>query len=129
MLALGRAALFSIRKPGHYRIQVDASGNATQVAVLDGQGEAYGDNTCYLVDPGLAYRCGGTGLQDFSVGQLPPGADFDQWSAPRDRRLEHPASARYVSSDVVGYEDLGDNGSWRDVPGYGNVWGAQGSQA
>lgn len=113
---------FSIRKPGHYRIQVDASGNATQVAVLDGQGEAYGDNTSYLVDPGQAYRFTGTGLQDFSVSQLPPADDFDQWSAQRDRRLEHPVSARYVSSDVVGYEDLDDNGSWREVPGYGNVW-------
>ena len=113
---------FSIRKPGHYRIQVDASGNASQVAVIDGQGEAYGDNTSYLVDPGQAYRFTGTGLQDFSVSQVPPADDFDQWSAQRDRRLDHPASARYVSSDVVGYEDLDDNGSWRDVPGYGNVW-------
>ncbi|WP_332856433.1 DUF6600 domain-containing protein [Duganella sp. S19_KUP01_CR8] len=113
---------FSIRKPGHYRIQVDASGNATQVAVIDGQGEAYGDNTSYLVAPGQAYRFTGTGLQDFSVAQLPPADDFDQWSAQRDRRLEHPAAARYVSSDVVGYEDLDDNGSWRDVPGYGNMW-------
>ncbi|MCU6500631.1 FecR domain-containing protein [Rugamonas sp. A1-17] len=113
---------FSIRKPGHYRLQVDASGNATEVAVIDGQGEAYGDNTSYLVDPGQAYRFTGTGLQDFSVNQLPPADDFDRWAAQRDRRLEHPVAARYVSSDVVGYEDLDDNGDWRDVPGYGNVW-------
>ena len=113
---------FSIRKPGHYRLQVDASGNATEVAVVDGQGEAYGDNTSYLVDPGQAYRFTGTGLQDFSVNQLPPADDFDRWAAQRDRRLEHPVAARYVSSDVVGYEDLDDNGDWRDVPGYGNVW-------
>ena len=113
---------FSIRKPGHYRLQVDASGNATEVAVVDGQGEAYGDNTSYLVDSGQAYRFTGTGLQDFSVNQLPPADDFDRWAAQRDRRLEHPVAARYVSSDVVGYEDLDDNGDWRDVPGYGNVW-------
>ncbi|GJI96373.1 hypothetical protein RugamoR57_30910 [Duganella caerulea] len=113
---------FSIRRPGHYRLQVDASGNATEVAVIDGQGEAYGDNTSYLVDPGQAYRFTGTGLQDFSVNQLPPADDFDRWAAQRDRRLEHPVAARYVSSDVVGYEDLDDNGDWRDVPGYGNVW-------
>ena len=28
-------------------------------------------------------------------------------------RYEHSSSARYVSNDVVGYEDLDDNGDWR----------------
>jgi hypothetical protein len=113
---------FNIRKPGHYRLDVDASGNTTQVSVIDGQGEAYGEGNAYLVDPGQSYRFAGTNLQDFSVAQAPPPDEFDQWTAQRDRRLEHPVSVRYVSTDVVGYEDLDDNGNWRDVPGYGNVW-------
>ncbi|GJI92678.1 DUF6600 domain-containing protein [Duganella hordei] len=113
---------FNIRKRGHYRLDVDASGNATQVSVIDGQGEAYGEGNAYLIDPGQSYRFGGTNLTDFSVTQPPPADEFDQWAAQRDRRLDHPASVRYVSSDVVGYEDLDDNGNWRDVPGYGNVW-------
>ena len=40
----------------------------------------------------------------------------------RDRRDDESQSARYVSPDVVGYEDLDDNGSWRSDPGYGYVW-------
>ena len=31
-------------------------------------------------------------------------------------------SARYVSADVVGYQDLDANGTWRVDAGYGNVW-------
>ena len=31
-------------------------------------------------------------------------------------------SARYVSHDVVGYEDLDDNGTWRSDPNYGDIW-------
>ena len=29
---------------------------------------------------------------------------------------------RYVSDDVIGYEDLDDYGGWRPVPDYGTVW-------
>jgi hypothetical protein len=31
-------------------------------------------------------------------------------------------SAQYLSHDVVGYEDLDDNGDWRDDSNYGHVW-------
>jgi len=47
---------------------------------------------------------------------------FDAWSANRDAHREHSRSSQYVSSDVVGYEDLDDHGVWRPTPEYGNVW-------
>src|SRR5207245_2208176 len=50
------------------------------------------------------------------------GDDFDYWCAERDRRIDHSASARYVSDDVIGYEDLDEYGGWRPVPEYGTVW-------
>src|SRR5215467_3473738 len=48
--------------------------------------------------------------------------DFDRWCSDRDRRWDHSVSSRYVSDDVVGYEDLDEYGGWRTVPEYGNVW-------
>src|SRR5215467_14494633 len=48
--------------------------------------------------------------------------DFDRWCSDRDRRWDHSVSSRYVSDDVVGYEDLDEHGGWRSVPEYGNVW-------
>jgi len=37
-------------------------------------------------------------------------------------REEHAVARRYVSDDVIGYEDLDDYGGWRQVPEYGTVW-------
>ncbi|MGA8151340.1 MAG: DUF6600 domain-containing protein [Terriglobales bacterium] len=47
---------------------------------------------------------------------------FDNWAYNRDRRYDESRSARYVSHDVVGYEDLDDYGDWRDDSNYGHVW-------
>ena len=47
---------------------------------------------------------------------------FDSWADSRDRRYDDSRSAQYLSRDVVGYEDLDDNGSWRNDPNYGPVW-------
>ncbi len=47
---------------------------------------------------------------------------FDAWSQGRDSRWDNSDSARYVSSDVVGYEDLDGQGAWESTPDYGNVW-------
>ena len=40
----------------------------------------------------------------------------------RDRRYDGSVSARYVSPDVVGYQDLDAHGTWRVDATYGNVW-------
>jgi hypothetical protein len=48
--------------------------------------------------------------------------DFDRWSELRDRQYESSQSARYVSREVVGYEDLDASGTWSTDPTYGNVW-------
>src|SRR6185436_9631316 len=47
---------------------------------------------------------------------------FDNWCADRDRREDRSISARYVSQDIPGYADLDDNGTWSNVPEYGEVW-------
>jgi hypothetical protein len=112
----------SIRKPGVYRLEVDPDGGATVVTVRSGQAEAYGDGNAYLIDPGQSYRFAGTNLQDYQYAQVPPNDDFERWAAERDRRRENAVARRYVSPDLIGYEDLDDNGSWRNVPNYGNVW-------
>ena len=43
-----------------------------------------------------------------------PGVDaFERWALERDRGYDNSPSARYVSRDVIGYQDLDDNGTWR----------------
>jgi hypothetical protein len=112
----------SIRKPGDYRIEVDPAGNATMVAVRRGQAEAYGEGNAYRLDPGQAFSFAGTDLRSVQYARPSLDDDFDRWSAARDRRIEQARSARYVSPNLVGYEDLDEQGTWSTVPSYGNVW-------
>jgi hypothetical protein len=113
---------FSIQRPGHYRIGVDPSGSTTLVRVADGQAEAIGRDRAYLINPGQAYRFGGTDLADVQLADAARRDDFDRWSAARDSRAERSRASRYVSPTMIGYEDLDDNGTWRNVDGYGPVW-------
>ncbi|TAK42884.1 MAG: hypothetical protein EPO29_05865 [Betaproteobacteria bacterium] len=111
---------YSIRRPGTYRIEVDSAGDATTVVVREGQAEVFGEGAAYVVDAGRAYRFYGTGLHDYETFERLQDDEFDRWSSDRDRR--GTVAARYVSRDVIGYEDLDEYGSWRTAEGYGNVW-------
>ena len=113
---------FSLVQPGEYRIEVDPDGNATTIFVRKGQGEVYGEDAAYAIDSRQAYRFYGTGLREYEYVDAPRLDDFDLWASDRDRRYDNSASARYVSQDVVGYQDLDDNGTWRVDASYGNVW-------
>jgi hypothetical protein len=113
---------FTLRRPGEYRIDVDQNGDATAVRVLSGQAEVYGEAASYAVNARQGYRFYGTGLSDYESLAPPRDDAFDLWARDRDRRGDNSTSARYVSGDVVGYEDLDASGTWRADPTYGNVW-------
>lgn len=113
---------FTVRQPGEYRIEVDPDGNATTIVVRKGQGEVYGDDASYVIDSRQPYRFTGTDLREYQYLEAPRADEFDRWSSDRDRSYDSSASARYVSRDVVGYQDLDANGTWRVDATYGNVW-------
>lgn len=114
---------FSILRPGLYRITVDESGQNTAIGIRRGQGEVTGAGSAYAVRANEYDVFSGTSELVEDVHPYGSGADpFDAWSASRDDRWEHSNSARYVSPDVVGYEDLDDEGSWSQTPDYGYVW-------
>ncbi|HEY1313677.1 MAG TPA: FecR family protein [Steroidobacteraceae bacterium] len=114
---------FSVLRPGSYRISVDPSGNTTAIAVRSGQGEVSGGGSAYTLQSGDYDSFSGTDQLAAEAQPGPPDADsFDAWSSDRDSRWDHSASARYVSADVVGYQDLDDQGTWRETPEYGAVW-------
>ena len=113
---------FTLRQPGEYRIEVDPDGVATTIVVRKGQGEVYGDDAAFVIDSRQSYRFMGTGLREYRQAATPRLDGFDRWSSDRDRRYDTSVSARYVSPDVVGYQDLDANGTWRVDATYGNVW-------
>ena len=113
---------FTITKAGEYRFDVDPNKDTTSVTVWKGRGEATGEGRAVRVDRGeQAKFSGGTSLEHRMVGE-PDRDGFDDWCVVRDRRLAESQSARYVSPDVIGAEDLDQYGTWRAVPAYGPVW-------
>jgi hypothetical protein len=119
---------FTVLQPGVYRLTVDSAQGTTTVDVRGGQGEVTGGGTAYSVFGGEHDVFAGT---DELIETQPSngGGDdrFDAWSSERDARWEHSASARYVAPDVVGYEDLDDQGSWQPTS-YGYMWFPRGLQ-
>ena len=113
---------FSILQPGSYRIETSEDGASTLVTVRSGEGEASGGGDTYTIHSGQSTRLTGTDRLEATDVRSARLDDFDQWGLTRDRRSEGSPSARYVSPDVVGYEDLDDNGTWRTDPSYGHVW-------
>jgi len=113
---------FTLQRPGEYRFDVDPNGNATSITVRSGEGEATGGGSEYHMDSGDRATFSGTDTLTYDGGQAGGFDEFDSWCRSRDDREERSQSARYVSRDVIGYDDLDDNGEWRSVPDYGYVW-------
>jgi hypothetical protein len=113
---------FSILRPGNYKINVNESGDITFVTVRDGEGEVTGGGSAYTIHARETGTFAGTDQLDADIQRFGDDDDFDHWCSDRDRREDRSQSSRYVSSDVIGYEDLDDNGGWRQVPEYGTVW-------
>ena len=113
---------FVVTRPGEYRITVDADGDATAVRVLNGRAYVYGDGASYALGTQQGYRFYGTDLSDYDRVATRRDDDLDRWARDRDRFYDRSPSARYVSLDVVGYQDLDTHGTWRRDPEYSNVW-------
>ena len=113
---------FSILRPGQYRLQASEDGNSTFVTVRSGEGESTGGGQIYTLHAGQSGTFTGTDYLYGDIYNAGRNDDFDDWGQSRDRHDDESQSARYVSPDVVGYQDLDDYGSWRSDPGYGNVW-------
>jgi uncharacterized protein DUF6600 len=113
---------FSAFEPGNYRLDASENGNYTVVTVREGLGEATGNGQNYKVHPGQRATFEGTQSLNADFQEIERRDDFDEWAYNRDREAEESQSARYVSHDVVGYQDLDHYGEWRDDPSYGHVW-------
>jgi hypothetical protein len=113
---------FSILRPGVYRISVNEAGDTTVVNVHDGEGQVTGGGESYSVHANETGTFTGADQLNADIVGLGNDDDLERWSEERDRRDDHATARRYVSDDVVGYEDLDEYGRWRDVPEYGTVW-------
>lgn len=113
---------FSVLRPGRYRISVNEAGDTTIINVRDGEGEVTGGGSAFTLHPDQQGYFTGTDALNPDIESLAPEDTFDAWCNERDLREDHAVARRYVSDDVIGYEDLDEYGGWRPVPEYGTVW-------
>src|SRR6185436_3738763 len=68
-------------------------------------------------------RYSGTSSLQEDVGSIGPRDELEAWADKRESRdYEDSPSSRYVSRDVIGYEDLDEYGEWESDSLYGPVW-------
>jgi len=114
---------FTVREAGAFRVDVNENGDYTNVSVIRGKGEVAAGGQTYPVNAGERADISGT---DANVTYIPGSASepdpLDRWAQERNIKEDQSPSARYVSRDTVGYDDLDDYGTWKEEPEAGNVW-------
>jgi hypothetical protein len=111
-----------ILHPGEYHIEVNPDSDRTIVKTRSGAAEMFVDDKSYPVKAGEQGEF--TGLQNVTanIDHIGPRTDFENWANERDQQSRNARSSKYVAEDVVGYQDLDDNGDWIEEPEYGYVW-------
>src|SRR5213083_1921263 len=112
----------TLLRSGVYRVDVDTTGDTTSVTVRRGEAEVTASGSAFPVHPEQTAMVVGGDSPTYDVRDAIRSDDWEDWCASRDRRWDDARSSRYVSRDVIGYEDLDDNGEWRTTPDYGPVW-------
>ncbi len=112
----------TLLRPGRYRIDADPDRQLTTVTVRGGEAEVTAGGQAFPVHARQSAYVTGADQPNTEVAAAGPSDDFDRWWETREDREARRPAPRYVSREMIGYEDLDDYGTWRDYPGYGPCW-------
>ncbi len=110
-------AAITLLRAGEYRLEVHT--DATLVTVQSGDTEVSGASQSFTVHARQQARIDSTA---YAIATAPPSDSFDEFCASRERRLERLEAAKYVSSEVIGFQDLDEFGAWHVDVTWGPVW-------
>jgi len=113
---------FNVSRPGEYRIDANPDTQTTTITVRDGEGDLTGGGEAFPLYARQQVAVRGDDRITYNLASAPGPDSWDQWCSARDRREDQSRSARYVSREIAGYDDLDQYGRWDNQPGYGNVW-------
>lgn len=118
-------ASVSLVRPGVYRLEVREAEDITIVQVRSGQANVEGDRQSFTLDANERAEFRNDEEQARLAAQFSTAGgldDFDDWASARNARAERAATSRYVAADVIGYEDLQDEGEWNSDAEFGYIW-------
>lgn len=111
------------QRAGHYRFDRDddttqAGSWRGELRIADAEGLVIGAGQRMEL-----YRQGrGNNALLRSTNIAMPGDGFSEWVNSEDQREERTASARFVSPEMTGAEELDRHGRWEQHPEYGALW-------
>lgn len=112
-------------KPGRYRIEVGSDGQSI-VTVAEGEAQTSTSEGSTTVKKGQLITIRGTGQDaQYRVSDAPPSDEFDSWNRDRDNTIYNANSYQETNRYYTGAGDLDNNGTWSEVPDYGQVWTPQ----
>ncbi len=112
-------------KPGRYRVEIDSDGQSI-VTVAEGEAQTSTSEGSTTVKKGQLITIRGTGTDaQYKVSDAPPSDEFDSWNRDRDNTIYNANSYQKTNRYYTGAGDLDHNGTWSEVPDYGQVWTPQ----
>ena len=99
---------------GVYRVDVHPNGDTTVTAPA-GRAEVTAGQDAYDVVAPQSAEISGLSSISSSVTAAPRADSWEAWSADRKDREDWVAANAYVSRDMIGIEDLNENGTWLNV--------------
>ena len=110
------------QRDGYYRIEVNDRGE-TLVTVRRGQAEVGTAEGSTTINPGQEITVrGDVASAQYRTGAAADRDGFDDWNENRDRTLRASLNKQNLSPYYTGGADLDQNGTWQNVPDYGQVW-------
>ena len=107
-----------MQEAGRLRVDAGLRQDTTMVSVFDGVAQVDGGGSRLTLRAGKRAEIA---EDDVRTG-LAMRDGFDEWGMLRDERDERSESVRYVGREMTGYEDLDQNGIWREDREYGPLW-------
>src|ERR1022692_1960014 len=110
------------KRESTFRILVTADDH-TEVLVRKGEIEVTTPQGGTRVGQNQFITIQGAGADaQYKIGEAPARDDFDQWNSDRDNMIRNSVARKHTNDYYVGTEDLDANGTWSEVPDYGQVW-------
>ncbi len=112
---------FTTQRAGRYRF--DRMDGTSHLTVYTGQALYEGPRSALTVNSGqhAEFWIDASDAAQYSITE-PRQDAFSAWNNDRDRSDDRSVSARYVSPEMTGVEDLDRHGRWEQSPEYGPLW-------
>jgi hypothetical protein len=112
----------TVDQPGRYRVEVDENGD-TRVIVRSGVAFVAANGRQVTVER-AEMRIYGLDATEYEILGLRQVDTFDSWVDERQARFDtrYRNAYQYADEEIVGMDDLADNGRWEEIPDYGYAW-------